>query len=76
MAQNERLNDLLKRATRTRGRIIWAAEVRARRSSDQDLYLVFGGPGPVQIGSALEETSVAVPDWWTPGPPTPPGSGS
>jgi hypothetical protein len=58
MANADRLNNLLKRAVRTRGRIIWAADVRARRATDQDTYLVIGGPAPVSVGGAIVETRV------------------
>lgn len=58
MNQIDRLNDLLRRATRSRSRVVWTKDVIARRAPDQESYLIIGGPGPVAIGTALVEVKV------------------
>ena len=67
MAQVSELKDLMKRMVRKETRVVWTADVRARRSTtDDDTWLIIGGPGPVSTDGAL--VSVSIPDEEDPAP--------
>lgn len=60
MSKGNQLKDLLKRATKGDVRVSWTADIRARRATDQESYVVIGGPGPVDVSGALVSTKVPV----------------
>lgn len=62
MASASDMRDYMRRLVKpSTGRVIWTADIRARRNEANAPFLVIGGPGPVQPTGALVAVVVPVP---------------
>lgn len=58
MTSSDEIKDLLHRVTTRGTRVTWTADIRGRRVPESEGYLVIGGPGPVDVKSALVAVKV------------------